>query len=219
MKFSTAATTIALVSLAPGIFSLTVNTPSSMVECQPQLFTWTDGTPPYYLTIIPGGQASAAPIKSFDTQNGNSITYLCDIPAGTPVTIAVKDSTGAQAFSDIVNVQKGNDDSCLSNSSSASGVASSTNGNGSGGGNTGATTSNSAGSTTNSAASSATGTTTRAPASSGTSAAQGTRTTNNSNSNSATRAATTNTSGAESRFAMNGLGFTGIIGFLGALFL
>ncbi|KJA22881.1 hypothetical protein HYPSUDRAFT_138475 [Hypholoma sublateritium FD-334 SS-4] len=103
MKYFVA--TAALVSVIPGIVSLTINTP------YPQLLSWTDGVGPYYLSIIPGGQPSAPSLKSFDTQSGNSITWNTDIPAGTSVTFALKDSTGATAYTDTVTIQKSADNS------------------------------------------------------------------------------------------------------------
>lgn len=108
-------TVIALASIVPAVMSLTMNTPSSVVQCQPQLLTWTDGASPYYLSVIPGGQPAATPIKSFDTQTGNSLTWTVDIPGGTSVTFSLKDSTGAVAYTDMVTVQRGSDSSCLHN--------------------------------------------------------------------------------------------------------
>ncbi|KAF9565218.1 hypothetical protein CPC08DRAFT_720580 [Agrocybe pediades] len=103
------ATVAVLASAIPTIWSLTINTPTSVVQCQPQLLTWSDGTAPFYLTVIPGGQASAAPLKSFDPQNGNSMTWIVDIAGGTSVTIALKDGTGAMAYTDQVNIQTSSD--------------------------------------------------------------------------------------------------------------
>ncbi|KAG6917004.1 hypothetical protein DXG01_004269 [Tephrocybe rancida] len=125
MKSFIAATTV--LSLAQGIFALTINTPASVVQCQPVLFTWQDGTAPYYLSLIPGGQASAAAIKTFPNQDGTSYTWpKVDIQANIGVTISLKDSTGAQAFSDIVTIGSSPDTSCLNASSSDSGSATST---------------------------------------------------------------------------------------------
>ncbi|KAF9476681.1 hypothetical protein BDN70DRAFT_811864 [Pholiota conissans] len=101
--------TAALFSIIPGILSLTINTPTSVVQCQPQLLSWSGGAPPYYLSIIPGGQASAAPLKSFDTQTGSSLTWIVDLPSGTSITCALKDSTGATAYTDMVTIQPGTD--------------------------------------------------------------------------------------------------------------
>ncbi|TFK85043.1 hypothetical protein K466DRAFT_495470, partial [Polyporus arcularius HHB13444] len=75
----------------------------------PVQFTWTGGAPPYYLSLVPGGQPSAQPLKQFPTQNGNSLTWTVDLAAGTTFSSSLKDSTGEQAFSDIQTVQSGTD--------------------------------------------------------------------------------------------------------------
>ncbi|KAG5720756.1 hypothetical protein E4T56_gene4993 [Termitomyces sp. T112] len=108
-----------LLSLAQSIVALTVNTPSNVVSCQPTLLTWSDGQAPFFLSIIPGGQVSAPALKTFPTQNGNSITWIVDLPPNTGITIALKDSTGVQAFSDIVTIT-GTDTSCDNSNSTSS---------------------------------------------------------------------------------------------------
>ncbi|KAG1870601.1 hypothetical protein DFJ58DRAFT_763737 [Suillus subalutaceus] len=130
MKFTTVF--VALVSAVPAVFGLTVNTPADVVECQPVLFSWSGGVPPYYLTLVPGGQSMASPIKSFPTQTGTSYTWNVDLQANTIFNIALKDSTGTTAYSDIVTIMSGSDTSCVNTavneggSSSGSAVASGT---------------------------------------------------------------------------------------------
>ncbi|KAF5327601.1 hypothetical protein D9619_004809 [Psilocybe cf. subviscida] len=102
-------TLAALAAIAPVVLATTINTPSSVVECQPQLLSWNGGQAPYYLSIIPGGQPSAAPLKTFPTTSDSSVTWIVDIPGGTLVTFALKDSTGATSYTDTVNIQKGPD--------------------------------------------------------------------------------------------------------------
>ncbi|KAG2076701.1 hypothetical protein BDR04DRAFT_1089882 [Suillus decipiens] len=111
MKFATIF--VALVSAVSAAFGLTVNTPSDVVECQPILFTWSGGVSPYYLTLVPGGQSMASPIKSFPTQTGTSYTWNVDLQANTIFNIALKDSTGTTAYSDIITIASGSDTSCL----------------------------------------------------------------------------------------------------------
>ncbi|KAG1835241.1 hypothetical protein EV424DRAFT_1359723 [Suillus variegatus] len=130
MKFTTVF--VALVSAVPVVFGLTINTPANVVECQPILFSWSGGQSPYYLTLVPGGQSMASPIKSFATQTGTSYTWNVDLQANTIFNIALKDSTGNVAYSDIVTIMPGSDTSCLNTtvdeggSSSGSAVASGT---------------------------------------------------------------------------------------------
>ncbi|KAF5371859.1 hypothetical protein D9615_009566 [Tricholomella constricta] len=119
MKFLVAAAT--LVSVVPRILALTINTPTNVVQCQPILLTWADGEPPYFLSAIPGGQPSAAAIKTFPNQNGNTFTWNVDLPAGTSITLSLKDNTGVQAYSDIVEIKGGSDSSCVNTSVAVSG--------------------------------------------------------------------------------------------------
>ncbi|RDB26383.1 hypothetical protein Hypma_006512 [Hypsizygus marmoreus] len=120
MKFL--ATAVTLVSLVPVILGLTINTPTGVVQCQPILLTWADGTAPYFLSAIPAGQPSAAAVKTFPTQNGNSFTWNVDLAGGTSITLSLKDSTGAQAFSDIVTIVSGSDSSCINTSVQVTGT-------------------------------------------------------------------------------------------------
>ncbi|KAG0705658.1 hypothetical protein DFH29DRAFT_872834 [Suillus ampliporus] len=111
MKFATVF--VALISAVPAVFGLTINTPANVVECQPILFSWSGGTAPYYLTLVPGGQSMAAPIKSFPTQTGTSYTWNVDLQANTLFNIALKDSTGTTAYSDTVTIMPGSDITCV----------------------------------------------------------------------------------------------------------
>ncbi|CAE6429673.1 unnamed protein product [Rhizoctonia solani] len=77
-----------------------VNTPLGLVQCQPAQITWTASKTPVFLSIIPGGQAGATPLADFGQQSGNSFTWSpVNIAAGTPITVQVRDSTGAVAYS------------------------------------------------------------------------------------------------------------------------
>lgn len=122
MKFTTVF--VALVSAVPAVFGLTINTPANVVECQPILFSWSGGVAPYYLTLVPGGQSMASPIKSFATQTGTSYTWNVDLQANTIFNIALKDSTGATAYSDIVTIMAGSDTSCVNTAVNEGGASS-----------------------------------------------------------------------------------------------
>jgi len=200
MKFF--ATAVALVSVLPSVLGLTINTPMSVVECEPVQFTWTAGTPPYYLTILPGGQPSATPLLQFPTQTGTSVTWNVNIQANVQITIALKDSTGTVAYTDTVTIQAGPDTSCLTSSASISGATGSTPAATSPAG-----ASSAAGATSSPAASPSAGTTKPA---SGTTPAAGSGTTTGS------AAAHSSSSGA-GRLAPYGV--AGVMGLLGAVLL
>ncbi|KIR67303.1 hypothetical protein I312_102649 [Cryptococcus bacillisporus CA1280] len=112
---------ILLAAVAGALADLTVSTPASLIQCQPVLLSWSGGTAPYYLAIIPGGQASAAALKDFGEQSSTSLTWTVDTASGTSVSVKVTDSTGAINYSSPVTIQAGSSDSCVSTSTAATG--------------------------------------------------------------------------------------------------
>ncbi|CCO29633.1 hypothetical protein BN14_03651 [Rhizoctonia solani AG-1 IB] len=98
--------------------SSTINTPPSVVQCQPVQVSWTSINTPVFISIIPGGQAGAAALQDFGQQTGTSLTWNANIAAGTSITFQLRDSTGAVAFSSPVSVQGSSDSSCLGQSAS-----------------------------------------------------------------------------------------------------
>ncbi|KAG6332760.1 hypothetical protein ID866_6334 [Astraeus odoratus] len=135
MKFVTLSA--ALAAAVSAVHGLTINTPASVVACEPTQFTWDGGSAPYYLSLVPGGQPTASPIKQFPNQDGTSYTWLVDLQAGTIFNIALKDSTGATSYSDIITIQSGSSTSCLNTaveegSSTSGSSATGTSGSGSG---------------------------------------------------------------------------------------
>ncbi|KAJ3744311.1 hypothetical protein DFH05DRAFT_1460426 [Lentinula detonsa] len=116
----------AVASIAPDVLALTVNTPSSLITCEPTLLSWSGGTAPYYLSILPGGETSSSALKTFDSTNATEYTWTVDIAADTEVTVQLKDSTGTIAYSDEIDISAGSDTSCVTTSVSASATAGST---------------------------------------------------------------------------------------------
>ncbi|KAI6154845.1 hypothetical protein BKA82DRAFT_4072159 [Pisolithus tinctorius] len=148
MKFFITTLVAALVASAPAVLAqLTINTPANVVECEPTQLTWSGGQTPYYLSLVPAGQPSATPLMQFPNQNGTSYTWMVDLQAGTNFNIALKDGTGATAYSDIITVQAGSSTSCatasVSGASATSGstAAATTGGSGATAGSTSATSS------------------------------------------------------------------------------
>lgn len=109
---------------------LKIESPASLIQCQPALLSWSGGEAPYFLAAIPGGQPSAAAIKDFGSQTGNSLTWNVDLPVGTSVTLRITDSKGNANYNSEVTIQAGSSTACLnaSGSSAASGAASSATG-------------------------------------------------------------------------------------------
>jgi len=118
-----AALALALLFVVPAALAqITVATPPSVVVCEPVSLSWTGGVSPYYVSIIPGGQAGATAIESFPTQPGNSYVWNVNLPATSYITIQVRDTSGNIQYSSPITVQAGPDTSCLN--ASVSGVTS-----------------------------------------------------------------------------------------------
>ncbi|KAL7411398.1 hypothetical protein BDY24DRAFT_396659 [Mrakia frigida] len=84
--------------------AITVNTPSAPVFCQPTLLSWSGGSPPYFVNMNVGGSISEVLEVILDSSTATSYTWITDIPAGTSITLAVKDSTGLANYAAQVTV-------------------------------------------------------------------------------------------------------------------
>ncbi|BEI85039.1 hypothetical protein CcaverHIS002_0504400 [Cutaneotrichosporon cavernicola] len=98
-----------------------INTPTALVTCQPSKISWTGGVPPYFVSALPGGQAGAAPLKDWGQQSGTELTWVVDLPAGTSISMQVKDSNGDVNYAQAVDVRAGSDTKCLEGASVSSG--------------------------------------------------------------------------------------------------
>ncbi|RSH87460.1 hypothetical protein EHS25_003370 [Saitozyma podzolica] len=113
---------VALVILAAAtavMAQLQIFTPASLVQCQPVLVSWQGGTSPYFVSIIPGGQTTAAAIKNFGQTSATSLTWTVDIPAGQSITFKIVDSTGNINYGSPLTIQSGSS-GCLSPNSTIS---------------------------------------------------------------------------------------------------
>ncbi|KAK6907474.1 hypothetical protein I204_03961 [Kwoniella mangroviensis CBS 8886] len=105
-------------------YGLTINTPPSLVQCQPASITFSEGTAPYILAVIPGGQVSAAAIETIDDNLTSSpITWNVNLASGTSITLKITDSTGTIAYSSPLTIQAGSSSSCLNTTAATSGVS------------------------------------------------------------------------------------------------
>jgi hypothetical protein len=109
---------VALLSLVAATQAV-INTPSSLVTCEPTLLSWDATTAPYYLTVIPAGEPSATPLENLGTITGTQYTWNVDLAAGTAVSIALKDSTGTTLYTSELTITAGSSTSCVGASSSA----------------------------------------------------------------------------------------------------
>lgn len=52
-----------------------VNTPAALVQCQPASITFSGGQAPYFISVLPGGQISAAALEAFPQQTTSPYTW------------------------------------------------------------------------------------------------------------------------------------------------
>lgn len=122
--FSASLALLSAISAAYAQSPLTIISPAAVVQCQPVLLSWSGGSAPYYVSIIPGGQPSAAALQSFPTQSGNSLTWVANLSSGQDITFKIVDSTGDTNYSSQVPIQAGSTTNCAA-SVSGGGAASS----------------------------------------------------------------------------------------------
>ncbi|KAF7965890.1 hypothetical protein HWV62_44556 [Athelia sp. TMB] len=120
---TTFATAAVLAALIPAALGLTINTPTNVVECEPFQFTWSGGTPPYFLSLIPAQGEN--PIKQFPETSETSFTWIVDLQAGTNFNADIKDSTGTNAYAAAASIIAGSSTSCVNTSVNDGGSATS----------------------------------------------------------------------------------------------
>jgi hypothetical protein len=84
----------AVLSLAPAsLAQATITTPASLTTCQPTLLTiGGTGTPPYYISVIPGGQVASNALETFPVVDASGgVTGLVNVAPGKlgPIGLAV----------------------------------------------------------------------------------------------------------------------------------
>ncbi|KAF7796639.1 hypothetical protein EIP86_007821 [Pleurotus ostreatoroseus] len=206
------AAALALAAVAPVALAdpLTINTLTGVVQCQPVKLTWSGGTPPYFLSLVPANQPAANPLEQFPVQQGTDLTWDVNLPAGTSFTTVIKDSTGQPNYSSEQTVEAGTDSSCLNGTTTTTGTS---------GSGAASSTSSSVVLTQTPAAAAVTGlsTSSTSHAATGSTSTTGTATTSHST---GTAAAAANTNAASSSGAFSGLvGLSGVLGLMGAAFL
>ncbi|EJF56928.1 hypothetical protein DICSQDRAFT_70448, partial [Dichomitus squalens LYAD-421 SS1] len=89
-----------------------MDAPNPPTQCVPSEFTWSGGIAPYVLTIAPGDSLPST-WQQYSGLTRDSFIWSTNVPAGTNVNLALKDSTG-EVQNESFTVQSGSDDSCLS---------------------------------------------------------------------------------------------------------
>ncbi|KAL6886039.1 hypothetical protein GGI43DRAFT_418571 [Trichoderma evansii] len=71
-----------------------INTPSGVVFGLPVQLTFGGTSPPFIITVLPGGQAEAAPLTTVGTFTANAATWVPNLPPGGLYTLLIRDSLG-----------------------------------------------------------------------------------------------------------------------------
>jgi len=101
--------------LAQGTPGFMINTPANAVTCQPLLITWSGGTPPYFLSVLPGADPNGQALVDFGQQDGTSFTWTAvNQQANTQLGLTLRDSNGNTAQSAPFTVNGGSNTTCLS---------------------------------------------------------------------------------------------------------
>ena len=95
---SAAVSALVVAGFAAAQDTFSVITPSSVVQCQPVLISWTGGQAPFFPRITQPGMPADI-IENFAQTSERSFSWTVDQPVGQRVTIVIGDSTGATAAS------------------------------------------------------------------------------------------------------------------------
>jgi len=105
-----------------------INTPS-LTECQPAAISYSGGTPPYFIIVLPAATApNGVALEQFPSQAAAG-TYTwspVNLPSGTNVTLGIRDGTGALNYAAPVVIAAGTSDACLTATTTSGAGASST---------------------------------------------------------------------------------------------
>ncbi|KAM0751472.1 hypothetical protein T439DRAFT_355391 [Meredithblackwellia eburnea MCA 4105] len=123
MFFSSTVSLLSLATLALGqtaaTTGATINTPTSLVECQPASLTWSGGSAPYWVSIVRGNSNGKDILFQFPSTQSTSVTWIVNMTAGTNVGLGIRDKSGTLNYSDAVTVQNGTSSDCIGKDNSS----------------------------------------------------------------------------------------------------
>ncbi|UZJ52407.1 hypothetical protein CBS101457_001727 [Exobasidium rhododendri] len=123
MQLTLALSAALMASVASAAF--TVSTPSSLVQCQPYLISWTGGTAPFYPAVTKA-QTTSDVIESFPMTSAQTYSWTVNQAVGDTFTIVITDSTGASADTAVTPaVVAGSSSACLTATTTTSSAAAS----------------------------------------------------------------------------------------------
>ncbi|GJN89465.1 hypothetical protein Rhopal_002451-T1 [Rhodotorula paludigena] len=105
---------LSLLSAPSPVSAQTITSPASVVQCLPVALTLEGGSAPYTVSVLPGGQVSAAPLETLpEVTAPGTVTWLVDLEAGQDITFSVRDATGALGYSAPIPILSGTSSECL----------------------------------------------------------------------------------------------------------
>ncbi|KIO31616.1 hypothetical protein M407DRAFT_241719 [Tulasnella calospora MUT 4182] len=92
-----------------------INTPTGVQQCLPVQLTFSGTSPPFIITVVPAGQAGAAPLTTVGTTSANAITWNANLALGD-YTLVIRDSLGRTNPSGTFTILPGTDATCVGSS-------------------------------------------------------------------------------------------------------
>ncbi|GAA5966446.1 hypothetical protein JCM3765_007575 [Sporobolomyces pararoseus] len=90
------------------------DTPSTLKVCKSQPISINSTFPPFTVVALASDDLQGQPLSRIATNVSDSnVNWLVDVPAGSNITIGVKDGNGTRAYSPPMSVEAGDTDSCL----------------------------------------------------------------------------------------------------------
>ncbi|KAJ7289515.1 hypothetical protein C8J57DRAFT_1277894 [Mycena rebaudengoi] len=95
---------------AGAIDPLVFNPVDAYIECEPVVFSWSGGMPPYQVALL------GTKLELLPSTNNTSITWVVDFPAGIVLRAAVRDLKDLNNSASIpeLTIMAGNNSSCIS---------------------------------------------------------------------------------------------------------
>lgn len=107
MKFA-----LVISSLVAAAFAQTINTPESVLSCANHQVTFSGGTAPYTILVVPGGDSSAAAIETYQNVACSPFTWFVTEAAGVSVFLRLQDAGGASVSTAPFTIQAGGSTNC-----------------------------------------------------------------------------------------------------------
>ncbi|GAA5992220.1 hypothetical protein JCM5350_000645 [Sporobolomyces pararoseus] len=93
--------------------------PSTLKVCKSQPISINSTFPPFTVVALSSDDLQGQPLSRIATNVSDSkVDWIVDVPAGSNITIGVKDGNGTRAYSSPMSVEAGGTDSCLPTNSS-----------------------------------------------------------------------------------------------------